>query len=355
MSLHRALFHSVRDRLRAAARVALPFRYAWFVACDVRSLSFISECADCLTATREGRRESSRNHPGGVVIPYCGNCLSRIGRAGVQTLAWRLASVLLGLGASAFVPMLPWLTKPVAVIFAAFIACLPWLTYVVWLAIMGHEPSREVRRVIPLENGLACLNQEWASRVAHQLGTQPLQRRVVVNAVAQWSAGGVLLTVILSPWLHDAFHPQLRLLNLTEDTLVIRAEEHFLAQLEPTSSEDPRAGVLIRVASGQRQLEARRADGSLVGSTTADLLLGRTHLFAPSRPKNVCFWLEYARVGRSNGAPPQREPLSGGKDFWVLPDDVDNWFSPAPRSDGNFATGGVVASLRQGACSRADE
>lgn len=356
MSFRRVLSASLAlERASAASRLVLPRHWTWFVACDVRSVPFTARCAYCLAPTNNGRRESGRHHPSGVVVPYCSECLSRLGRQGVLTLAWCLASALLGLVAIAFIPMLAWIPKALAVTLAAALAFLPWIVHLIWRVFRSQHSLTLNRAVVVFEDGLGCSNEIWARQLAEQFGTVPTQRRVYASSAANWSYGGVVVAVLLSPWLYDAFHPQLRLLNLSEDSLVISADDHVLAKLEPTSTENPRAGSLIRVASGRRALAARRTDGTLVEAITVDLLVGHTHLFAPSRPQNVCFWLEQVRLGRSSDGRSIRELLTGSENFWALPAEIDSWFGPVPGSVSRYGTGGLVTSLRQGACPRADE
>jgi len=355
MLTHRVPSGKIVEWLRGAARTAMSRRDIWFVECDARKVPFIAECANCLVPTNQGLRESSQRHSGGAIVPYCGECLARVARERVLRLAWRLSSMLLGLVASLFIPMLAWLPKVSAVILAAVIVCLPWFAYGIWRAFRRKRSVVDSRAVIELEGGLGCFNEHWGRKLAQLLGTTPVLRRVNPHSVAEWSYGGVVVAVLLTPWLYDAFHPQLRLLNLTEDTLVISADHHVLAKLEPTSTENPRAGLLIRVASGPRQLTARRADGTLVETVSASLLAGRTHLFAPSRPPNTCFWLEQTQVGGSSNREFKHELPDNQSNFWVIPKDVDSWFGRVLDSGPAFGTGGVVTSLRQGFCSRAGE
>ena len=355
MLTHRVPSGKIVEWLRGAARTAMSRRDIWFVECDARKVPFIAECANCLVPTNQGLRESSQRHGGGAIVPYCGECLARVARERVLRLAWRLSSMLLGLVASLFIPMLAWLPKVPAVILAAVTVCLPWFAYGIWQAFRQKRSVVDSRAVVELEGGLGCFNEHWGRKLAQLLGTTPVLRRVYPHSLAEWSYGGVVVAVLLTPWLYDAFHPQLRLLNLTEDTLVISADHHVLAKLEPTSTENPRAGSLIRLASGPRQLTAHRADGTLVETVSADLLAGRTHLFAPSRPPNTCFWLEQTQVGGSSNRESKHELPDDRSNFWVLPEDVDNWFGKILDSGPTSGTGGVVTSLRQGLCSRAGE
>jgi len=264
-----------------------------------------------------------------------------------------LASLLVGLAASVFVPMLPWVPKLVAVAGAAAIAGLPYLAYVILQTVAAQHGVRDDVAVIPAATGLICLNEGWAKALSEQLGSSYEPTSVRTHLVASWAFGGLVIAGLLTPWLYDSFHPVLRLVNLTESVLTISVDEHFLANVEPTQAENPRAGIFTNLAAGHHVLSARRADGLVVQRVTADVLAGQTHLFAPARPKGACFWVERSAVGRNSEGRSTREVLEGESGFWVLPTEIDVWFGPAQGSVTQFGTGGVVTSLRQGVCSDA--
>jgi hypothetical protein len=230
-------------------------------------------------------------------------------------------------------------------------AGLPWLAFIIGQALSAQRRIQDQRAVILIAGGLACFNAEWAKILSERLGTSFRPARVHANFAAGWAYGGVVVALLLTPWLYDSFHPVLRLLNLTDSVLSISVDNRFLANVEPAQSENPRAGVLTNIVAGHHLLSARRHDGTLVEQLTADVLAGQTHLFAPARPKGICFWLERFAVGRDSEGKTARELLEGEQNFWVLETTVDVWFEPAPSSAGRFGTGGVVTSLRQGACS----
>jgi len=352
MLLHRVSFSpsALRQSLKALARSIQGKQSGWFVRCDLGAVPFIPQCACCLSPTSKGRRETSRHHPSGVVVPYCEECLAGVGRLGVRLLAWRLASILLGLAACAFVPLFAWITKPVAVVGAAAIAGLPGLAHVLWRAFGKEHQNQKFKATTSVAGGIACSNEEWARILSERMGTTYQLVQVRCSYPTGWAYGGVVIALLLTPWLFDWFHPPLRLLNLTDSVLSVSVDRHVIANVEPARGENPRAGVLTKVAAGHHVITARRRDGALVDEVTANVIAGQTHLFAPSRPKGICFWLERSGIGRNSNGKTLRELLVSENDFWALPDNIDGWFEPAPGSASTLGTGGTVISLRQGPC-----
>ena len=83
---------------------------------------------------------------------------------------------------------------------------------------------------------------------------------------------------------------------------------------------------------------------------TAEVLAGHAHLFAPARPRNICFWIERTGLGRLQGGGATREILEPLSSFWSINSDIDIWFGPAFGSKSTHFTGGIVTALRQGSC-----
>jgi hypothetical protein len=92
--------------------------------------------------------------------------------------------------------------------------------------------------------------------------------------------------------------------------------------------------------------------GGSVAAAAARLFSGRHHLFAPASP-GVCFWLETHTYGRTSETE-RSPPLESDDRFWVLPDETQGLFAPAPVAPEDSpmrSTGGKSVVLRQGRCS----
>jgi hypothetical protein len=150
-------------------------------------------------------------------------------------------------------------------------------------------------------------------------------------------------------------HPVVRVLNLTDERLTVAIDGRALLSLEPSSAENPTAGAEIRMPSGSHELTATSASGP---PSTARVTLesGGHHLFAP-RSSDHCFWLEETRYGRQPSGGSRVVPLKGESRFWVVPRQVDTWFSPnpPPGSADRRSSGGVLVALRQAPCAQAPE
>jgi hypothetical protein len=164
-----------------------------------------------------------------------------------------------------------------------------------------------------------------------------------------WLGLGPTLGAVLACSVVLLFTPRLRVLNLGSSTLRIFVDGKERLSLPPTSAESPLAGAELRLGAGFRQLEARTSTGTVVSPVGAKLLAGRRHLYAPGA-EGTCFWLETTSYGRS-GASVERDPLSGEQHFWLLPRNIDLWFSEAPEvPDPSRSSGGRITALRQGPC-----
>jgi hypothetical protein len=128
-----------------------------------------------------------------------------------------------------------------------------------------------------------------------------------------------------------------------------------MVEVEPTSAESPRAGVEMRVPSGQREFSVEDPAGRRVSQSLVKVVAARDHLYAPAS-REYCFWLETSGYGR-NAPDVSIVPLVGQLRFWVLPGSVDTWFSENPKvspGDGR-SSGGVLTALRQASCADAPD
>jgi hypothetical protein len=160
----------------------------------------------------------------------------------------------------------------------------------------------------------------------------------------------VVIALVATPLIYSTFHATVRVLNLSDEGVIVFVDDHQLAKVQSTSHESPLAGQFVQVPTGKRHLEARREDGTTVEQIEAEVLPGRPHLFAPGRPESVCFWVERTGFGRSRAGQPSREVLDPRFSFWAIKDEIDVWFGPAFSSNSSHFTGGTVAALRQGTC-----
>jgi hypothetical protein len=145
-----------------------------------------------------------------------------------------------------------------------------------------------------------------------------------------------------------------RILNLTDERLTVRVDGHPLGLVEATSTENARAGVEVRVPSGQREFLAEGPGGRVVARATVHVHGAKEHLYAPGS-NDHCFWLETTGYGRSAPPNPRLEALTGAARFWVLPGHVDTWFDKNPEASpgGRRTSGGSLTALRQARCADA--
>jgi hypothetical protein len=321
----------------------------WIVHEQPERIDFEPACARCLQTATGTRRETSPSGATTILVPYCQACLDAFGKRNVEHLAWVLACTLLGIAGSVFFPLIPWLSEWTVVSAALCFASVPWVLGRLWLRYADLPLSRR-SAAYPGTQGLVCLNERWAARLAERLGSSVSREQVRARMAAGWSVAGLVIAAVVTPLLYDTFHCETRILNLTEEDLVITVDGRHLAIIKPTTQENPLAGKIVRIAMGPRQLQARRNDGTLVHAGSVRISAGQMYLYAPAHPSDTCFWIERASLGRTRAASLVREYLPGHEDFWRMPIAIDTWFLPALRSESDSFTGGVVTSLRQGSC-----
>jgi hypothetical protein len=265
-------------------------------------------------------------------------------------LAWNLASTLLGVAACLYLPLTPWISERAATVVAASLSFVPWLLGRVWKNLPADGTSLREPAAFVDKGGLFCVSEAWAAQLGERLGAQCRSVRRTVKSHAGLAFAGVVIALVATPWLYDYFHPYVRMLNLTEDALVVAVDDHIVAKVQPTSGENPLAGSIARVPAGKRVFVARHLDGATVEDLKTDVLAGRLHLFAPGRPEGTCFWLERTAGGRTGRDEVIRKVLTQTASFWTLDTEIDAWFQPALGSNKSQLTGGFVTALRQGTC-----
>jgi hypothetical protein len=167
---------------------------------------------------------------------------------------------------------------------------------------------------------------------------------------SHWSVfSGLFISAPLALGAHTFYHPALRILNLSDRTLTIAIDGKPVFTLPATSLESPRAGAELQLSLGKHQLVALDSQGSVVAQRVAQIVAGRTHLYAPLSAGS-CFSIETTRYGRA-GVEMSRHDLGGDTDFWVLSQSVDLWLTPAPESSaGSRWSGGTLTALRHHPC-----
>ncbi|MBN1611786.1 MAG: hypothetical protein JW940_34450 [Polyangiaceae bacterium] len=313
-----------------------------------------TRCACCGRAASLSRAERRRDDAKTLIVPYCGACHDHASAAQTRVLALSLAGLLCAIGTAAALPLLwDWVTAPVYLLSVLFAAALPAAVGPLLRTGPGAHPHAPGRAAWWTRGGgLTCTNRAWATELAHA-NRAPIEPCYVRERLwSPWMLSATVMGVVAAPFWLSYQRAELRVLNLTESRLVLSADGHPLAVIEPSSAESPAAGVDVRIPAGRRTLEVRTQDGRMVQRTSAFVQAGRQHLYAPASP-TFCFWLEttdYARQAAS-----QVEPLVDEDRFWLLPTDLDTWFAPNPpaASPGVRSTGGVLVALRQGRCADA--
>lgn len=284
------------------------------------------------------------------MIGYCDACARHVAGNGTRRLAFMLAAVLASVALAAALPIaLPWKSAAFCAALAFAGALLPITLAALGMRATAGHAARGAAVFFRSADELVCKRREFAVKLAEQA-------KVPVRALSTspWELGGgsvaVLgLAIVLALWSHAYHHPEVRVLNLTDAAFVLTADDHPLGRVEPSSGESPLAGRELRIPAGRRVLVAMGAAGEVVAETLADVVAGRRHLYAPASP-SVCFWLETASYGRE----PKNEdlkPLDGESRFWVIPDEVQGWFTPtAPLASDSRTTGGSATTLRQRPC-----
>lgn len=291
-----------------------------------------------------------------IIVNLCEPCLAHAGSFGTQRLSAAIASLVFGLALSAALPVLaPWLPFAACLPIVLGGAALPLLVGRVLRRRLRSPHSARGNGVWWRDRELHACNDEWAAELARLNGAELEPGRSREPWFSAWMSSGLVVgagSLALFHWLH---HPLLRIVNVTEARVEVTLDGRPLAVVEPTSGESPTAGVELRVPSGSHEISVRSlADGRLVSRKPVYFEGGRAHLFAPGS-EGYCFWLESTGYGRAGGSSSEYEPLPGDEDFWVLPRDVDTWFSPnPPPGEGRSrASGGVLTALRQAPCAEA--
>lgn len=345
---------SVRKLQRCVRRLfkmrSLVPRLYWVSATDPASLeiSLPPCCACCLGHATTSRRELDAHGKRCVIVPYCEACARHVVRPRAVRLATVYASTLLGLFGAALLAA-TWLNVCLATIVAVSLSILPsfWSR---WLSLprqLGHAARGAA--VTWTARGLACASELYANRLHQKTGNVPHPERIRSGRLAAADVVGPLLALTLTPALNYLFFPVTRVVNLTDRTLVIQIDDQVLGRVEPTSGESPAAGQTLRTPSGAHRIRASFSDGTVVSDVRVRIQSGFQHLYAPGS-REGCFYLQRVSYGRSEIVGSKTEPLYSDRRFWVIPSEVDLWFSPENSALRGATTGGAVTLLRMGQC-----
>jgi hypothetical protein len=313
------------------------------------------ECACCGRPSTH-QRALSRAQRTVLLVGYCDDCALHLSASETRQLASALASLVLSLSAAAALPLLfPALARSGLLLSVALISLLP---AVLVLAPRKGPSAPHTARALAVQAGqngrLVCLNVRYAERLAGLNALGAGHTRTREPRLSAWQSAGPLLGLGAALLFHAIHHPSLRVLNLTDARLDVFVDGSRVASIEPTSQESPAAGALVHAPAGHHQLSAVTAEGVVVSSLAVDLESGHLHLFAPGSD-GFCFWLETLGYGRERSAEPAYRALTGDDRFWVLPEGIDLWFSPAlpAQSSPLQSSGGFITALRQAPCSQA--
>ncbi len=315
-------------------------------------LLFPASCSCCGEPAGVSRRETRSGDRLAVIVPYCSACLKHASSASTHVLSVALASALLGMAATAGLPLAwPELSFVGFVPLAVSFGLLPVGFAALWRRSRASGHAAITRAAWFTRSGrLFLVSSRFASELADANGLDAEPARGREPWLSPWMANGALLAFIAAPSLYYLHHPTLRIVNLTPHRIEVFVDDRGVAELGPSTAESPAAGVEIRVASGRRKIQARAASGEVVHLDVADVVSGAAHLYAPGAV-GVCFWLETTAYGR-HGQHRSVAPLEPERRFWVLSERVDTWFSPNPPPEELDArsSGGTLTALRQAPC-----
>lgn len=341
----RKLQHCFRH-LKALTKVKR--RGYWFVTSDPDMIRLPLDCACCLAPASTSRREYSWDSNHCVIVPYCSACLRHATRPQLLRIAAIYGSALLGIFCSILLAA-TWNNRYGTTATATFLALVP-MFWSRWLRLprqLGHAARDQALFV--QSRGLSCASEEYARRIAPDALIGPTAG---VAVTMRWRAGeflGALVALLLTPCLHHLFFPVVRVVNFTDRSIQIVVDDQKLTMVEPTSSESPAVGETLRMPSGRHRLRALYGDGTSASDVQVEIRCGFEHLYAPGANEH-CFYLQRIAYGRSrfNGKP-NVELLSESR-FWVIPNEVDQWFTPETSLRASRTTGGVVTLLRMQKC-----
>ena len=290
-----------------------------------------------------------------LLVPYCDECRRHVAARRTRTLAVALSSSLLALTLAGALPLV-WerISLGTFALLVGVGSSLPVLATQLFRRAPEPGHSATSRAAFWSPSGeLLCTSPGWASELAQASGREAYPVTIRDSEFSPWMLTGLAVAVMALPVSYRFYRPLVRIVNLTDSRLVVHLDGEMLTSVDPTSAESAAAGVEVRIPAGQRLLQARDPSGSIRATSTVAVRAASPHLYAPASER-YCFWIERTGYGRAADAAENIEivPLDGDARFWVLPDEIDSWFSPNPPQipGDNRSTGGVLTALRQAPC-----
>ena len=84
--------------------------------------------------------------------------------------------------------------------------------------------------------------------------------RVLLQPVVPLYLSGVVTVLALCLWLWPAWHPRVRIVNFSSETMEVRVDGKRVAVVAGVPGESPRSGVDVRVMSGRRMFASYMLD-----------------------------------------------------------------------------------------------
>lgn len=320
----------------------------WLVDCDPDTVVFPPICACCLRDAETSRRVILAGRHRCVIVPYCSACARHAARPIMLRTAAVYGSLLLAVFGGILLSASwdsRWGTTAAAVLLSLF----PW-GWSRWIGVprqLGHAARGAALH--PRAGGVACASKFYADLLSLEARRPVSIASVKRSGIHPLGLLGPVVALMLTPALHQLFFPTLRVVNFTDRTIWVVVDERNLGSVEPTSGESPAAGALLRAPLGLHRLRAVHSDGSVASDVHVKIHIGARHLYAPGA-KQDCFYLQRVSYGRSQFEGEPRQTMTSAARFWVVPDEVDLWFTPELSLRQGSTTGGVVTLLRMDQC-----
>lgn len=307
-----------------------------------------AECACCggLATRRVSARRSGRE----VLVGYCEVCANHVARASTSRLAAVLASALLAATLAGGLPIVfPFWSIGLCVLLTLVGGLLPLTSLIRFRGAPAGHAARGKAVSFRSSSELVCEDRRWAEALARSTGGEIVKLPAAGISVRLEWVPAIAAALVGAPLSYAYHHPVVRVVNANDTTVTIQVDGRNAGRVEPSGTESPAAGLVLRVPAGRRELTVIDADSAILAQTSVDVLPGRDHLYAPAG-LSVCFWLEKTGYGRA-GESAVLVPLLGEARFWAIPPDVRGWFVPSPPPDEQArTTGGTTKVLRQGPC-----
>lgn len=251
-------------------------------------------------------------------------------------------------------------------------AAWPWLSLAAALGCACAVLARVLRPVVLVgDTGFKGVPAQWVSRegdewtlvttsaalgeAVRDSGASRRQEACLAeerDARALFVAGA--LAVLLAPVLWRELHPEVRVINLGPRPLQVWIDGRWAGLVEPTWSEAPNIGLIVRAPMGGRSFEGRDETGERVDFVRGWLALRDPMIYAPAH-EPYCLWIEQRTYGTTVPQRPSVLKLPAQETLIRLPVGVDAWFQPNPAatSRDRWFSGGTRRALRFGPCASA--